>query len=258
MGIKTVEESANFYLTPVQAAEILNISLSTLKKMIYTGELKTFKTPGGHHRILRCDLFLHAQAQGVSSRSQVFDQEPAFTVAAALVNILETKQIFCQGHCAQAAKISLKIAQDMGFESDRLEYLYLAAFLRNIGMLGLNEHILNKPAPLNEIEFAEFKNHPALGEKMANSIDCLKDISGIIRQHHEYYDGSGYPDGLKADGISKEARIISVADAFSAMISRDSYKRSNSVIEAREEIRNKSGTQFDPEITKVFLETINE
>ncbi|MDD4938660.1 MAG: HD domain-containing protein [Candidatus Omnitrophica bacterium] len=257
MRIYPVDES-EIFLTPLQAAGILNISLCTLKKFIYTGKLKTLKTPGGHHRILRKDLFLLSNSVSDPSHGSA-EKQPAFSIASALINALEAKRVFCRGHSSLAAEISRKVGEKLKLEPVVTERLYLAALLHNIGLLSVRENILNKQFPLTDDEYSELKIHPERGERMASSIEPIKDISGIIRQHHERFDGKGYPDGLKAKAISIEAGIISVADAFITMTAPDSYKpKAISKKEAIEEVLINSGTQFDPEIAAAFTEAMNE
>lgn len=252
------EEKRKIFLTPEQAAKVLSVSLSTLKKFIYSGKLKTLKTPGGHHRILKKDLFVMAQSEESPFKSRMAELIPVSAIAEGLVRILEEKQRFCRGLSVVAAKLSIAIARKNNLDNTRVEDLYLAALLRNIGLFYLSDTVLNKPFPLDGQEYLEIKSHPLNGEKMANSIECFRGLSGIIRQHHERFDGSGYPDGSKGDMILEESRILAVADAFATMTAADSYKTTFTKEEAVEEIKRHSGTQFDPKIVSTFLEVINE
>ncbi|RKY27682.1 MAG: hypothetical protein DRP61_03665 [Candidatus Omnitrophota bacterium] len=245
-------DSDNF-LTSRQAAHFLNISLSTLKKFIYSGRIKTLKTPGGHHRIRKDDLFKMIDAGAPPVPSDALKDKTLLGIFKGLVNLLEKRQKFCRGHANSVAKISLKIAQKLKFSSEQMERLHLASLLHDIGMLSIDESILNKETKLNNKEYSIIKTHPLLGEEVVKSLRQFKRLSIIIRQHHERYDGAGYPDGLKKDAICPEAKVISLAEAFACMTARDSYRKPLSEKEAIGEIKRNAARQFDPQMVEIFL-----
>ncbi len=127
-----------------------------------------------------------------------------------------------------------------------------AALLHDIGKIGISEHILNKPAKLDVLEFDAIKTHPVTGEKIIEPLDFLKESSHHIRSHHESFDGCGYPDKLGGDNIPVLAKIMSVADAFDAMTSERIYRPAKKIEDAISEINRVSGKQFDPEIVDAF------
>ncbi len=141
----------------------------------------------------------------------------------------------------------------MNFSAGQMNRLRLASFLHDAGMLSIDEDILNKKDGLGDKEYSIIKTHPLLGEELVNSIKQFKPLSTIIRQHHERYDGRGYPDGLKKAEICPEARIIALSEAFDAMVAKDSYKKPLSKKEAIEEIKSNAAGQFDPRMVEIFL-----
>lgn len=242
------------FLTPVQATRILNVSLSTLKKFIYSGKLKTLKTPGGHHRILKQDLFrLFDQEESIILPKEDFNKQTLFRIVNGFVSAVDEKQRYCRGHSLQVSNISLKIAKGLNFSQKRSRLLHLAALVHDVGKLGLSEKVLNKRTALNAGEYSLIKTHSLLGERLVNSIGPLRETSLFVRQHHERFDGKGYPDGLSKKEIALESRIIAVADAFACMTAPDSYKQTLTRREAFEEIRKNSGAQFDPKIVEIFF-----
>ena len=135
-------------------------------------------------------------------------------------------------------------------EMNRLE---TCALLHDVGKVGINDTILNKPGKLTSKEWDIVKAHPQLGAAMAERVPQLLPCVAGIRHHHEWYDGSGYPDGLQEDNIPLEARILAIADAFAAMTSERSYSDTLTHEEALEEIERYSGKQFDPQLAQNFI-----
>ncbi len=156
------------------------------------------------------------------------------------------------------ADIAMAIADRMGLGSDLQRPLQYAAFLHDAGRVGIPEDIIRKPSKLNSKEFAMVKEHTVKGARLLEPLEILEPAVPIILHHHERYDGTGYPKGLKGDAIPLGARILAVANAFEAMVSERSYRRSLSVAEAAREISSYAGTQFDPKVVKVFTSLAKE
>lgn len=248
----------DIYVTPSQAAKILNVSLATLKKFIYQGKIKTLKTPGGHHRILRTDLFKVTSFEKSPQFPPISSDKVVSKTIEEFLDLLGLRQHYLKDHSFAVAELSLKLASAFKLSPSQFYRLYIAALLHDIGLICINKEIINKSSPLSENEYKEIKTHPLHGEELVTSVEQLKEISTIIRQHHERYDGKGYPDGLNGEQICIEAKIINLAEAFACMTADDSYKKTLSEKEALQEIEKNKGIQFDTGIADVFLKLFKE
>ena len=141
---------------------------------------------------------------------------------------------------------------------DELDLLKLISELHDIGKIAIDDSILNKPGKLDDKEWEAIKKHPEIGYRILSATPEYSEIAQDILSHHERYDGKGYPRGLVGEEIPIRARIISIADAFDAMISDRPYRKAMTTYEAIEEIKRNSGSQFDPEISKIFLDLFEE
>ncbi|MFV1976358.1 MAG: HD domain-containing phosphohydrolase [Candidatus Scalindua sp.] len=252
------QNNEDVFLTPAQAAKFLKMSLATFKKLIYQGKIKTLKTPGGHHRIRKSDLFEMVSDNTAYEISNDLTNKETGEIVDELLQDLKNKQKFGHGHASSVAKISLEIAEELNFSADELDRLKLAALLHDVGLLGISGEILNKSIPLNNMEHFVIKTHPLIGEEIVKSVKQLNDLSRIIRQHHEWYDGEGYPDGLAKGAIYREAKVIAVAEAFDSMTAEDSYQKPFSRNQAINRIKASTGSQFDPKTVKAFAKKYPE
>ncbi|MCM8781257.1 MAG: HD domain-containing protein [Candidatus Omnitrophica bacterium] len=172
-----------------------------------------------------------------------------------LAQAIETRDHYTHSHSENVAKYAVAIAEQMQLSFRDIETLREACELHDLGKLGIQDSILMKPSMLNEEEWMEIKQHPDSAVKILEPLTFLnKDVTELIRQHHEHYDGTGYPEGRRAEEIRLGARIIHLADAYDAMRSARSYRKVPlSKEEAILEIKKKSGTQFDPKVVEAFL-----
>ena len=161
-------------------------------------------------------------------------------------------------HSKRVSKLCEFIALKMNFSSREVSRIRLAGILHDIGKINIPEHILNKSSSLNEVEWLQMKSHPETGYRILSTSSDFIDISIAILEHHERWDGMGYPRGIKGEDISIQARIISIADSFDAMTQARPYKDPISEEKAIEEILTCAGTQFDPSIARVFVEHYHE
>jgi len=174
----------------------------------------------------------------------------------ALSDSVETKDRYTYGHSSRVLLYSEIVGITLGWDRKTMEHLRYAAILHDIGKIGIPEEILNKPTRLTQEEFDAIKMHPALGAKILHNIPHLKEVSEAILQHHEHFDGNGYPNGIAGEDISPIARVLSVADSYDAMITVRPYRPAATIKMAYEELCACAGHQFDPEIVKVFCEAI--
>lgn len=175
-----------------------------------------------------------------------------------LSQAIEAKDPYTNGHSQRVGEYSCKLAERLGLPPKRVENLKIAAILHDIGKIGVDESILNKPGRLTEEEFDKIKQHPEIGVKIIKDIEFLKDVKRIILSHHERYDGTGYPEGRKYNDIILEAQILSIADVFDALTSERPYRHAMTVEEALEIIENGKGTQFECKLADTFIKMIKD
>jgi HD-GYP domain-containing protein (c-di-GMP phosphodiesterase class II) len=174
----------------------------------------------------------------------------------ALANAIEAQDPYTKGHSERMAELSDKIAVAFDLSKQEREHLKFAALLHDVGKIGIGKDILWKDCSLDESEETEIMAHPDKGIQILEPVNFLKPIFAAIRHHHERFDGSGYPLKLKGKEIPFKARIISVADAWDAMLSNRPYRDALSIEHAKKELESHAGTQFDPEVVAKFLEVV--
>lgn len=174
-----------------------------------------------------------------------------------LSTTIEAKDEYTRGHSRRVAQYAALIAENLGWSKEEIQNLKNCAYLHDIGKIGIPDQILNKPGKLTNEEFNLIKQHTTIGQDILKDITIIPYIDEVTRSHHEHYDGTGYPDGLKGNEIPIQARIIALADSYDAMNSRRIYRNALSHGRIYHEIQMNAGTQFDPEITKVFLKLMD-
>lgn len=170
-----------------------------------------------------------------------------------LVAAVEAKDHYTEQHSVNVPLYAESIARAMHLAARETEVIKIAALLHDCGKIGVRDAILTKPGPLTAAEFAQVKRHPAIGAEILRSATNLRRELPLVLHHHERYDGTGYPAGLKRDEIPLGARILNVADSLDAMMFPRSYKQPLPPEAAAEELADCSGTQFDPEVAEVAL-----
>ena len=170
----------------------------------------------------------------------------------AFVTAIESKDPYLKGHSARVALYAAEIATVMGMDEEMIQVVSRGAMLHDLGKLSIMDTILRKPDRLTAEEFAIIKAHPVVGERILKPLRFLHRESCAVRSHHERFDGSGYPDGLKGEDIPLVARIVTVADVFDAVTSNRPYRTALPVEAAREEIARGRGTHFDPQVADAF------
>ena len=179
-------------------------------------------------------------------------------IVKALSGAIDAKDTYTNGHSTRVADYSKEIARRAGFSEEMQNDIYMMGLLHDVGKIGVPDAIINKPAKLTDEEYAIIQNHPVIGAKILKNITEYPKLITGARWHHERYDGKGYPDGISAEEIPKEARIIAVADAYDAMSSRRSYRDVLPQSQVRTEVEKGKGTQFDPELVEIMLNIIDE
>ena len=176
----------------------------------------------------------------------------------ALAQVIEAKDRYTLKHSDNVTKYAVAIAEEMRFSLPEIEEIREASQLHDLGKIGIHDYILTKPSKLTEEEWEEIKLHSLRGAEILKPLTFLNGVIRLIRQHHERYDGIGYPDKLKGEEIVLGARIIAVADSFDAMISERPYRKAYSKEYAICELKKKSGTQFDPQVVATFLRALKK
>lgn len=180
-------------------------------------------------------------------------KEIYLAIIATLAKALEAKDPYTRGHTERVNDYAVKISRFLNLPQSAIETINKAALIHDIGKIGIKSEILDKKEPLTEDDWKIIKTHPIMGIDILRPVKILGDMLPIIRYHHERFDGSGYPEGLSGNDIPLGARILAVADSFDAMTSDRPYHLRLSLAEAILELKNNSGTQFDPEVVKALL-----
>lgn len=170
-----------------------------------------------------------------------------------IANTLDAKDEYTKGHSVRVAGYAMAIAEQKNWSSEDCSALYKVALLHDIGKIGLPDAVLKKNAPLTDEEFYDVKQHTLIGANILKDISTLRNLSIGARHHHENFDGTGYPQGLKGYEIPEIARIIGVADAYDAMTSDRCYRPRMSDAIAQQRLVQSAGKQFDPEIVTIFV-----
>jgi putative nucleotidyltransferase with HDIG domain len=272
-GIKLLSWLRNHYpelpVIMVTAIHDISTALEAIRRGAYDYILKPFEKDQlylgvdralQHHR-----LVIENRNYQLNLRQQVDEQTAKLTEAyaeleqsyddtlEALGSALDLKDAETEGHCQRVTAFTVSIAKCVPVALPDLLVLARAAFLHDIGKMAIPDSILRKPGPLNDDEKKIMRTHCEIGYNMLTRIPFLRAAAEIVLAHQEFYDGTGYPRGLRGEQIPLGARIFSIADALDAMISDRPYRRALPMSHAREEIRRCSGTQFDPKIVGVFF-----
>jgi putative nucleotidyltransferase with HDIG domain len=192
------------------------------------------------------------RTQQLSIALQDLEQSYDYTLEA-LGGALDAKDAETEGHCQRVTAFTITIAKAMGVDKGLLRHIARGAFLHDIGKMGVPDSILRKPGPLTPREREIMRRHCDIGYSVLERIPFLKEAAEIVLSHQEFYDGTGYPRGLRGEQIPLGARIFAVADTLDAMISDRPYRKALPISAARDEIKRFSGKQFDPRVVEVFL-----
>jgi|SRR5579859_4742596 len=235
----------DYLLKPFEREQLLN----TVSRALENRRLKV------ENRTYQMNLESLVKARTDQLQRAMANLERSYDITLeALGDALDLKDRETEGHSRRVTLFTIAIAQAMGLPREQITVIARGAFLHDIGKMAIPDNILNKPGKLEPHEMEIMKEHAYHGYQIVKKIPFLEDVAEIVYSHQEWFNGEGYPRGLKGHEIPLGARIFSVADTFDAITSDRIYRRAQSLKAAREEISRWSGKQFDPEIVKVFLE----
>jgi len=222
----------------------------TLKRLFATG-------PEAFEEIYRrLEQFTRSLAeQGVDAEDGTLPAALVETVTS-LAFAIDAKDQYTQGHSQKVSAYAVMLAQGLDMAEEEVEEIRLAALLHDIGKVGIPEVILNKSGPLDATEWETMKTHTNLGFQILEPLKPMERIRQMVRHHHEFYDGSGYPERLKGEQIPYGSRVIAIADAYDTITSTRSYKKPRTPEDAFSELERCAASQFDPEIVSVFIATM--
>jgi putative two-component system response regulator len=209
--------------------------------------------------------FAHAELQtavsdalerAARSREELRERLLAPTLASALANAIEARDSYLHGHCERLASLAVRIAEELGVAPEHIETVRLGAILHDVGKIGIPDRVLLKPGALDVEERRIIETHTEIGDKLLEPLDLLAGARPIVRNHHERWDGAGYPDGLAGEAIPVGARIVAVADSVEAMTSRQLYRKPLEAVEIIAELQKHRGKQWDPAVVDIVLRLI--
>jgi HD-GYP domain-containing protein (c-di-GMP phosphodiesterase class II) len=236
--------------------------LADISSEISEGKLSVRLEPQGEDEIAQLGRNFNHMADNIESlvrrlkhalrQNQELFLETIRTLAAAI----DAKDPYTKGHSERVSAYSMAIARHLGLSFDEVFHVRIAAILHDVGKLGIEDGILNKPGGLTDEEYAVMRRHPDIGAQIMAPISKLKTIIPGIRNHHETWDGNGYPDRLTGEEIPMVARIIGVADTFDAMTTNRPYQEAMTLDYVTQKLRSMAGTRFDPKVVEAFVAAV--
>ncbi len=265
--------AADYLLKPFNVAEIISVINKTLHKKKLYDDLKGFLKELGQvvgmdadPMSVKQDLKEH---QDILKRVRTLIAKPLTEVTTSssvrcldfvkvLTDTLDKKDSYTYGHSSRVNYYANLIAQKLDLSQDELDDLQIGAFLHDIGKIGIENKIISKDGKFDDRELQIARRHPEIGVELVAPIGLPHHVTSVIRHHHEFYNGTGYPDGLKGEAIPLLARIVSLAEVFDAMVSNRPYRKALPLSEAIKEIKRCSGTQFEPRLVDILVRLIEE
>jgi putative nucleotidyltransferase with HDIG domain len=246
VALKAIRDGAyDYLLKPFEREQLL----ATVRRALETRRLKR------ENDAYRTNLEALVAARTQQWKEALADLERSYDITLeALGDALDLKDAETQGHCKRVTAFTIAIARKMGLPKEEISVIARGAFLHDIGKMAIRDEILRKPGKLTKDEMDLMREHAYSGYKIVSKIPFLAKAAEIVYSHQEWYDGNGYPRGLKGDEIPLGARIFFIADTLDAMTTDRPYRAAQSFQAARKEIEKWSGRQFDPQIVRVFLE----
>lgn len=242
----------------------LDLRLATLPVLLLTGRTATTDVVAGLDAgaddfiikpFARAELIARIRS-ALRLRRALVGMEAAHAVVAALANAVEAKDAPTERHCERLALLAARLGARLGLAAADLDAVTYGALLHDVGKIGVPDHVLGKPGPLSDAEWDLVRRHPEIGERICTPLQSFAAFGPIIRRHHERWDGTGYPDRLRGEAIPLGARIVGIVDAFDAMTHDRPYRPALTTAQALEEVQRQAGRQFDPDLARLFADTI--
>jgi len=254
-GIPDSEADASTYLSLICHPLLAQGKVIGTLNMLRKGMFDPFSL-GDIHLL----WILASKAASAIEHSRLYNElEKAYIgTVRAFANAVEARDHYTRGHTERVYKIASLIARALRWADEQMKDLYMGCILHDIGKIGVPDNILNKPGKLTDKEQSIMHKHPETGVRMLEGIPMLEPALPYILYHHEQFDGSGYPLGLKGNNIPIEGRILAIADTVDAILSNRPYRRGASIEKVRQELIGCSRTQFDPELVQLFLQILEK
>ncbi len=261
--IRLIDSEAEYFTGPSDAAVTTQPGKHVMETPLRIGDrtIGIFELAGDegfNDEDRRMIQTLASQAAIAIENARLFErtQRLYYQTIRSLAGALEARDSYTSGHSERVTKYSVNLAEAIGLDSEEQRLIESAALLHDIGKIGISDMVLLKTDKLDEDDRVAIQQHPLYGDTILEPLRYMKNVQGLVRHHHERWDGNGYPDGLTAEEIPLAARIVAVADAFDAMTSDRPYRPALSRAEAIAELRDQAGKQFDPELVEAFLKLL--
>jgi len=265
--------AADYLLKPFNVAEIISVINKTMNKKKLYDDLKGFLKELG--QLIGMDADPMSVKQGLKKHEDLFMRVRALInkplneetnpqsvrcldFVKVLTDTLDKKDSYTYGHSSRVNFYANLIAQKLNLSQEELDDLQIGALLHDIGKIGIENKVILKGEKFDDRELQMARRHPEMGVELVAPIGLSARVTSVIRHHHEFFDGTGYPDGLKEEAIPLLARIVSLAEVFDAMVSDRPYRKALSLAEATKELKRCAGTQFDPKLVDILVKLIEE
>jgi len=257
-AVKAINLGAyDFIPKPIEDLDIFNIKVKrAIEKRMYVLQEKAYKE--------NLEIEVRNKTRELAEKNMLLEEYSqnlevsALNTMLTLQTALEEKDMYTAGHTTRVTQYAMTIARAMRLGQEEVVVLERACQVHDIGKLVVDVNYIRKPGPLSDEEWILMKKHPEIGANIIKPLAFMQQELFIVRHHHERMDGKGYPDGLLGDELDHLTKIITVADSYDAMTSKRSYKQNLALPEAIAELHRCSGSQFDPEIVKVFVEILQK